>query len=208
MKDDQTGSWWQQVSGEAIQGPLKGSRLNLVNHDEISFANWKHENPQGRVLRPDPGVERLYETADWEQRYTKLPVVTAAAPGDNTPPRTLVYGLTLDGASKAYSNASLQRQSPIVDHIGKTAVLLLMEQDKKSVRAFDRNVDGRELEFFAKAQAPQFVLVDSETGSEWDFTGRATSGPMAGRQLAKLPILADYWFDWKSYHPATNLYDQ
>jgi hypothetical protein len=30
MQDDQTGSWWQQVSGEAILGPLKGRRLTLV----------------------------------------------------------------------------------------------------------------------------------------------------------------------------------
>jgi hypothetical protein len=83
-----------------------------------------------------------------------------------------------------------------------------MEEDKKSVRAFDRNVDGKELEFFAKAQSPQLTLIDAETGSEWDFTGRALSGPLAGRQLTKLSILADYWFDWKSYHPETSLYDQ
>jgi len=208
MKDEQTGSWWQQVTGEAIQGPLKGSRLEPVNHDEINFATWKRENPQGRLLRPDPTVERLYEPADWEQRYSNFPVVTQSAPGDSTPPRTLVYGLTVEGASKAYSNASLGRQSPVIDHVGRTAVLLLMEPDKKSVRAFDRNIDGKELEFFAKAQSPQLVLIDSETGSEWDFTGKALSGPFAGRQLTKLSLLADYWFDWKSYHPGTSLYDQ
>src|SRR5262249_35639935 len=55
-----------------------------------------------------------------------------------------------------------------------------------------------ELEFFAKPQAPELTLLDSETGSEWDFTGKATSGPLKGRQLNKLPILADYWFDWKN----------
>ena len=206
MKDDQTGSWWQQVTGHAVQGPLKGSYLKLVDHDEIAFATWKHENPQGRVLRPDPSVEQNYEAADWEEQYSHFPVVTQTPPGDATPPRTLVYGLTLDGASKAYSNPTLQQQSPVIDHVGRTAVLILMEKDKKSVRAFDRTVDGRELEFFAKAAAPQLTLIDSETGSEWDFTGRATSGQMKGCQLNKLPILADYWFDWRLYHPETSLY--
>ena len=33
MRDEQTGSWWQQVSGEAIQGPLKGRRLAGVVTD-------------------------------------------------------------------------------------------------------------------------------------------------------------------------------
>jgi hypothetical protein len=206
MKDEQTGSWWQQVTGEAIQGPLKGSCLNLVNHDEISFALWKTEHAGGRVLRPDIRVQQSYEPADWEEQYSHFRAVTPAAPGDTTPPRTLVYGLTIDGASKAYSNLSLQRQTPVVDRVGRTAVLLVMERDKKSVRAFDRTVDGRELEFFAKAEAPQLSLVDSETGTEWDFTGKATSGPLKGRQLTKLAMLADYWFDWKSYHPDTMFY--
>jgi len=30
MRDEETGSWWQQVTGEAIFGPLKGRRLKLV----------------------------------------------------------------------------------------------------------------------------------------------------------------------------------
>jgi hypothetical protein len=206
MKDDQTGSWWQQVSGEAIQGPLKGSRLSLVNHDEISFATWKHENPQGRVLQPDTSVQELYEPANWEERYSNFPVVTPAAAGDATAPRTLVYGISIGGASKAYSNQSLQGQGPVIDRVGQMPVLIVMEKDKKSVRAFDRTVDGRELEFFAKAGAPQLTLLDSQTGSEWDFMGKATNGPLKGRQLGKLAILADYWFDWKSYHPETVLY--
>lgn len=208
MKDEQTGSWWQQVTGEAIQGPLKGAHLGLVDHDEISFATWKRENPQGRVLRPDSKVEQFYEPADWEEQYAHLRVVTPIQLSDTTAQRTLVYGLTMNGVSKAYSNQSLRKQSPVVDHVGQRAVLIVMEKDKKSVRAFDRSVDGRELEFFAKPQAPELTLLDSETGSEWDFTGKAIGGPLKGRQLNKLPILADYWFDWKSYHPETALYDQ
>ncbi len=54
MRDEETGSWWQQVSGEAIFGPLKGKKLKAVAMDELSFALWKREHPAGRVLRPDP----------------------------------------------------------------------------------------------------------------------------------------------------------
>ena len=57
MRDDETGSWWQQVTGEAIQGPLKGRRLVPVVHDEVSFGIWRGEHPGGRVLRPDPRFE-------------------------------------------------------------------------------------------------------------------------------------------------------
>jgi len=75
------------------------------------------------------------------------------------------------------------------------------------VRGFQRIVDGRKLEFFAKKDSDQLVLVDAETGSEWDFTGKAISGPLSGRQLKTVPVLKDYWFDWKNYHPTTFVYE-
>jgi hypothetical protein len=78
MRDEETGSWWQQVSGEAILGPLKGRRLKPVPQDEISFALWKREQPMGRVLLPDPRVQAAghYAPADWEAGIGKLPVAT------------------------------------------------------------------------------------------------------------------------------------
>ena len=49
--DEETGSWWQQASGEAVFGPRKGRKLDLVPYDEISFAAWKREHPGGRGLQ-------------------------------------------------------------------------------------------------------------------------------------------------------------
>ncbi len=67
MRDDETGTWWQQVTGLALHGPLKGRQLKAVFHDELSFAIWKREQPQGRVLKPDERIAALnrYEAADW-----------------------------------------------------------------------------------------------------------------------------------------------
>ncbi|MDQ1639193.1 MAG: hypothetical protein QOF62_2532 [Pyrinomonadaceae bacterium] len=49
-------------------------------------------------------------------------------------------------------------------------------------------------------------MVEAETGSEWDFTGRATSGPLSGKQLKKLRVLNDYWLDGKTNNPTTAVY--
>lgn len=51
-------------------------------------------------------------------------------------------------------------------------------------------------------------FVDTNTGSEWDITGRAVSGPLEGRTLERIPSLSDYWFDWHLYHPDTDVYRQ
>ena len=58
MRDEETGSFWQQISGKAISGPLAGRQLELSHSDELTFGLWKQENPRGTVHR-----HRLYSWA-------------------------------------------------------------------------------------------------------------------------------------------------
>ena len=213
MRDEETGSWWQQVTGEAIRGPLKGARLQPVPHDELTFGLWRREQPGGRVLRPDARVAQAgrYESADWEEQMQRVPVATNDR-DTRAAQRTLVAGLSVNGRAKAYPLALLVAQSPINDTVGGTPVLLVVGDDDRSVRVFERTLDGRAVEFFARVPSTNANdsprrLTDAATGSEWDFTGRAVAGPLAGRQLKQLPVLLDYWFDWHTYHPDSLLYN-
>ena len=53
MRDQETGTWWQQITGKAIYGPLQGATLDLVLSDELTFGEWKTEFPRGRgAARP------------------------------------------------------------------------------------------------------------------------------------------------------------
>jgi hypothetical protein len=207
MRDEETGSWWQQVSGLAISGPLKGKQLRSIEQDELTFAQWKKEEPNGRVLKPDPTVAADdYVSSDWEVKMAKARVASLRI--DKTiPPRTLVIGLTVGNVSKAYPFESLVKQSPIVDEVGGVPIVVVLGKDGKSVRAFERIVDGRKLEMFSKTGTAELSLVDAETQSEWDFTGNGINGQLSGRQLKKIPVLSDYWFDWKNYHANTALYE-
>ena len=208
MSDAETGSWWQQVTGEAIFGPMKGQKLRPFFHDELTFGLWKREQPNGRVLRPDETIERAgkYAPANWENRMTKVPVTTSTTLDKVLEPRALVIGVSINGASRAYPFDALLQQSPILDELGRLPIIIVLGDDKKSVRAFERAVDGRKLEFFVKPNVSPLRLVDAETGSEWDFSGKAVSGVAAGKQLNKIAILNDYWFDWQTYNPTTTLY--
>jgi hypothetical protein len=214
MRDDETGTWWQQVTGKAIHGPLKGHQLKGVFHDDISFGIWRREKPDGRVLKPDSRIVASgeYEAADWEMRVGKMRVVEGTDLDKRLTPRTLVIGVEVEGKSVAYPLSALQKQSPILDTIGAVPILVVLGEDKRSVRAFERTVDGRRLEFFKKTDADQspytaVLLIDAETGSTWSFEGKAIAGPLAGQQLKKIFVLEDYWFDWRLYHPDTWIYD-
>ncbi|HMJ24261.1 MAG TPA: DUF3179 domain-containing (seleno)protein, partial [Pyrinomonadaceae bacterium] len=82
---------------------------------------------------------------------------------------------------------------------------IVLGEDGKSVRAFKRTVEGREREFFLKPNSSPLRLFDDQ-GTEWDFTGTALNGTLAGQQLARIAVLKDYWFDWKTYNPKTVVY--
>lgn len=206
MRDEETGSWWQQVSGEAIQGKLKGQKLESVDLDELSFGVWKRENPNGRVLRPDEKIlaENKYESADWEKEVARMPVRISTKLDDALEPRALIVGVIVNNKAKAYPFSAIEKQSPILDMLGGTNIVIFLGEDKKSVRAFERTLDGKTLEFFVKPDSAE--IVDAETGSAWDFSGKAVSGELSGRQLKKITVLKDYWFDWKTYNPETQLY--
>jgi hypothetical protein len=204
MADEETGTWWQQVSGKALFGPLTGKRLELVFHDELTFRTLRQEARAARVLRPEEHIAQAgkYAEADWEVGLARLPVPQAPGDIDGLPPRTLVVGVEVGGVSRAYVMDGLRRSRVVLDQLGDTAVAVWLGPDDRSVRAFDRTVDGAVLELVADEQGR---LRDLATGTVWSFSGEATLGPLAGKRLQKIYALPEYWFDWKTYHPDTTI---
>jgi hypothetical protein len=202
MRDEQTGSYWQQVSGVAISGPMKGRHLELVRVDELTFDLWRKESPQGTILAPTP-YEGEYDPADWEAEMQKVP--TVVSPDRSLPDRELVIGITHQGEDKAYPFARLREQKVIQDRLGGEPIIIALGPDNRSVRAFiarDKKTE-KTIEFFRKS-GEQWSLVDSLDGREWDFRGCVA----ADRSDCLMPVnlLYDYWFDWKLYHPQTAVY--
>ena len=206
MRDEETGSWWQQISGKAIQGPLKGKQLPSVAFDEMSFALWKQERPLGQVLLADAGSQKKYATPDWELRMLSRPTVTAVDPKDPLKPRSLVIGVRIDSISKAYPMQQLLLENPVVDTLASKPILVVAGPDGRSVRAFERTAGERTLDLYLEPGSNPFRLVDTQTGNQWDFSGKAVQGPLAGAQLPRIQTLKDYWFDWKLYNPQTLVY--
>lgn len=210
MSDDETGSWWQQITGKAIHGPQKDAQLESIFHDELTFGIWKAENPNGRVLRPDEKIvalgEKGYPPENWEDEVGAMRVTTSAELDRSMEPRTIVLGIKVNGLSKAYPLQALEKQNPIIDGIGDKNFILILGEDKKSFRMFETAVDGKELEFFMKTDGLPLRMTDKETGSVWDFSGKCIEGELTGKQLKQAQILKDYWFNWKTYNPETKVY--
>ena len=203
MRDRETGTWWQQITGKAIFGSLQGSVLELAPSNELSFGLWKQESPGGQVLSAVARDQKKYDSK-WEEEVAKLPV-PVSFPGTELKSRDVVLGLQSGSEARAYPLQTILKQSPIQDRLGGNPIVVMTGPDGKSVRAFLSRIDDADVELFRKTDTKEFVMVDS-AGEEWNFKGCATSGPAAGKCLAELPAIKDYWFDWRNYHADTTVY--
>ncbi|BDC49775.1 hypothetical protein F183_A20910 [Bryobacterales bacterium F-183] len=204
MRDEQTGSFWQQISGLAISGPLKGKQLQLIHSDELTLATWRAEEPQGTALKDVAEFEKNYAPKNWDVRMAKQPVVKSAAE-KGIADRDLMLGIRAFGAARAYPYQQVLSQKLVQDRIGSESVLLLVGSDGTSVRAF-RNSAGADFYRLDPPKAGGVLMMDAASGSEWNFKGCAVEGKAKGTCLEPVPMLKDYWFDWKHYNPQTTVY--
>ena len=207
MSDEETGSWWQQITGECILGPLKGKRLNRIYSEEVTVATWREEHPGSTIVKFSDKYKDRYFPSDWEKTTDKVPTVTPRDPDSKLDPRDLVVGVELKDRSYAYPLRLLREQSPVQHQIGGEPVLVVLNSDGKSVRTFVRRLDGEAVEFYRKpGDDGRLLLIDATSGSTWDFSGAAIEGPLTGRKLEPIQNITEYWFDWKKYHPDTGTY--
>jgi hypothetical protein len=205
MRDRETGTWWQQVTGRAISGPLAGAMLELAPYDELTFGLWKKESPHGMVLAPVAGREKDYDN-DWEKEVAKYPV-PVSFPGQGIKDRDVILGIEMGGQARAFPLDRVLQQSPVADTIAGTPVVLVTGKDGESVRVFRSQWNGSEIELYRDSQSAEWRLIDSR-GNAWNFEGCAITGPATGQCLEKIAFLKDFWFDWKIYHPQTTVYSR
>ena len=208
MRDEQTGTYWQQISGKAVSGPLRGSQLPFVHSDELNFGTWQSEEPQGTVLQDAAEYRFGYARKDWDVRMQRAPTVIDFRE-HGLKARDLMLGIQAFGASRAFPFDQVIREKLVEDRVGAEPVLLVVGADGQSVRAFRDRVPGvlGAPEFYrVSGNQPGALLMDAATGSEWNFQGCAVSGKIKGICLEPLEVLKDYWFDWRNFNPSTTVY--
>jgi hypothetical protein len=215
MRDDESGTYWQQISGRAVSGPLSGSQLEPVRSDELTFSLWRSEWPTGTVLKPVSKYASEYEDKDWEIHMLKARTVLDFR-NSGVKPRELMLGISAFGASRAFPVNRILQEKLIEDRVGTEPVLIVVGPDNKSIRVFRSRLHAGEPspDFYrdvASSGSDQHALtgplmMDSATGSRWNFRGCAVSGRLTGRCLEEVPAMKDYWFDWRNYHPDTSVF--
>jgi hypothetical protein len=203
LRDRETGSIWQQSTGEAIFGPLKGRHLTLIPSDELTFALWREEQPQGKILAPNPTYAAQYDPADWESHIAKTHVVVDVS-GTGIDPHTIMLGIVHGSDAKAYPLPAILAAHLVQDHLPNYPILIVVGPDNASVRVFSPQLPGDDATL-SFVPGHEGTMLDHRTNSTWNFTGCAIAGPLTGKCLTPIEAHKDYWFDWLNHNPFTRV---
>ncbi len=203
MYDRYTESYWSQALGMAVRGPLSGQQLSLIPFDLITWADWQSIHPDTLILSTDTGHARAYSVDPYGNYYTTPGIYFPIDNHDERlPQKEIIMGLGYDGVYKAYRQTDIENEIVINDRVGSRDVLMLSLY-QENARAFDRTVGNQTLEF----RFENGSIMDTGSGSEWDYNGTAVSGIFNGTQLIRLPIEPGFWFEWATFHNSTLIYE-
>lgn len=225
MWDRQTESWWQQVTGAAIVGDYARTKavLEMIPASIIPWARFVADNPGGEVLNRlfdvDGEPVRPYDSPPYAG-YANSDRHPFAYPGeiDHTLPVTSrVLALNTDNKAVVYPFEFLVENPVVNDAIDGADIVALFDattsssfntyertrETAGSAAAFSRVVNGKSLTFEIGSEG----LVDVETGSTWNLSGRAISGPLIGEQLIQVAHGNHFWFAVVLFWPETEIRD-
>jgi hypothetical protein len=202
MYDRKTDTYWSQILGKGLIGELAGYELKRLPVDMMRWADWKNLYPDTKVLSKDTGHARPYGSDPYGNYYTSPAIFFPVEHEDNRLfPKEIIFGINLNGVDKAYTNSDLASVQVVNDDVGGEKIVV-MSPRRDMIRAFSSRVSERSLTF--EFQGGKFI--DKETGSEWNFNGEATSGPLAGSKLPPIPGHTAFWFAWATFYQNSELH--
>lgn len=207
MRDRETGSRWQQATGECFDGSLKGKRLAMVPFLLTSWQEWRSQHPATLVLVPEPDLTLQYQRmgqmiASFPMRGPARGVIREDTRLPATEP---VIGLEAGGGHKAYREADLKQLGLVNDRVGSLPVALVYSPAAGMFTAFARMFGSRELHFRRVSSDP-VILEDAETNSRWNAYGECLDGELKGTKLETVTPLPSFWFSWAEFFPQTEIF--
>lgn len=219
MMDEETGTLWSHVTGEAMDGELAGNYLEDLPVVQTTWSWWKEKFPETLVLKKDAEIK-----SSRYERYFKDPdragMFTVEWLKERMPAKTKVHGIVRGPHALAITDEKLLPDALFEADVGPDPIVIVRAGDG-GVRAFVAMAGEKRLAFAAtyeKTLIPgqssddvdaDFIgFIDKETSSKWDMDrGLCIAGELEGTQLEEVVTLLAFWFAWSNFYPKTEIID-
>jgi hypothetical protein len=203
FEDATTKSWWQQATGVAITGPLKGTSLKEFPSRQLTLDVWLRQYPNSLIMQPDISfTDNYFKLEDYDIGTMQSSLVKRDT--FSWKPKSWIIGVMSELSSKAYDWNELVRKKIIQDSVAKLPILLAIENDATSFHVYDRRVNGSVLLF--QSGSNDSLLIDQNTRSIWNMDGFCIEGPLKGQKLVPVQAYNEFWHSWQTFHRNAEMY--
>ncbi len=191
LEDATTKSWWQQATGKAVAGKLKGQQLPEVLSTQTSLAKWLLLHPDSKIMQADSTFISSYDTTlKYESGKSKRKLT--GTDSLSWKDKSWVIGVKCADDRKAYDWNQLKQERIIRDKMGNTAVAIVLAPDDKSFFAFELPAGDDELSM------TNDTLLLNNKHFRIDGKGIDTS-----YSLKQLQAYQEFWHSWRTFNPGT-----
>jgi len=202
FEDSRTKSWWRQVTGEAVAGPMKGKSLPEIPSEQMTLGAWLNLHPESTILQPDPLFLNQYkglENYDEGKTQGRLEMHDNASWHD----KSWVVGVAVGLSATAYDWNDLLKKRVINDIIENEPVVVVLENDSSSFHVLSRVIGKDTLQFSIGKKSG--TLIDQKNNL-WTWSGECTVGTLKESKLRFVQAYQEYWYSWHTFHPNTKKY--
>ena len=191
LEDATTKSWWQQATGKAVAGKLKGQQLPEVLSTQTSLAKWILLHPDSEIMQADSAFITSYDTAlKYESGKSKNKLTgTDSLSWKN---KSWVIGVKSGDERKAYDWNQLKNERIIHDKLNNTSIAVVLATDDKSFFAFELPLTN------AKPDLKNDTIFFNNRHFRIDGKGIDTSF-----SLKQLQAYQEFWHSWQQFNPGT-----
>ncbi|NBX87166.1 MAG: DUF3179 domain-containing protein [Bacteroidetes bacterium] len=136
LEDASTKSWWQQATGEAVTGPLKGKQLPEIYSTQTSLAAWEKMYPHTLIMQPNSEFKDKYDTSLRYESGKSRKELTGSNPKSGAD-KSWVVGLKSHGKSKYIDWNELKRKRIVQVQLNQSNVFVVLLSDNKSFFAYE-----------------------------------------------------------------------
>lgn len=198
-----TDSQWAQMHNLSVHGEYIGTTAHTLNIIETKWSTWKKSYPSSSILSTETGFSRDYDDYPYGDFKTDddsflFPVENE---DDRLPSKDRVHGIQIDSTYVVYPIKEFGNDITVTNtEIKNEKVVVFGSIDDNMVESYFRTVDGAVIEFHA-VQDQYPVVMEDQTGSQWNIFGEAVSGQREGTQLKITQSYNGYWYAFADFFP-------
>ncbi|MDB5308904.1 MAG: hypothetical protein JWO38_3106 [Gemmataceae bacterium] len=226
------GTLYSCLTGAAVDGPKKGTRLKPVPTVVSDWGYWLEKYPNAVAYH----MFDKYQPVDLPTREDPDSVKSRGKPDPQLKPDELVLGVWTGEAARGYPLSLVERRGILSEDVGGKPLVVLWEPKTRTASAY-RPVASQPRKFKAPApdesgvskpdegvpippgaavvpprkvtlapEAPAGRFRDAETKSLWDVAGRCVEGELKGWTLDWVDSVQVKWLAWAAEYPAGTVY--